>query len=730
MIFTKDIITKMEAAKYGNRSYTKQLLVQIKEQNKQQEVADAILEVLAFGISNAIPLTAICRKIANRVYRIMDIKQEQNDRVTIRLGADAVDWASQAELVTAEKFAIADNEGQEQYFLMPLDDDFITYINENATGSLKANNGYTPWENPTLTVGEHRLDIVKSARRHNLLSLYRYSEMPEVYRCLNKLHSTKWNVNKDMLDLLSSGLHKPAVSLGNLIPGLITDPERKEALRMINKTERTALWIKEVQFKQLMDNNFNEEAADKIADFKANEYKKEKQEDHLDVISMWSKRMDFERCIKLATEYKEDDLNFIYNCDSRGRVYALQTSLNPQGADFAKSLLCFADPKPVSTYDLMVTIANHAGQDKKSYDDRVKWVQNNQEMIYLIGTDTYNPIVIEWFKSTGIIREDKSKFQFIAACIEYAKLMNWIADGNNQDDFLCSIPVAYDATNSGLQILSALGRDEIVAPLVNITETDKPGDVYQYIGDKAAKVNTIEPLKEFKPGMKIWRKIAKRNVMTKSYAATRIGMGDQQWEDRKTYGSTITDNLTVKECSKLGALIYDTCEEHLPRAAQLMNCMKKAVKDTTSSIVKWKLPNGFTAFQVKDKSKKDKVNVKIGKNDRIQLTFYTYTGIPNKVKHQFAIAPDMVHSLDALLLCGIVNDMPEDANLAFVHDQYGSDSCYGEEIQNVAKHNYYDITSRTVLKLLLEQVANDEIELPEAGNWNPKELLKAAYLVC
>ena len=81
---------------------------------------------------------------------------------------------------------------------------------------------------------------------------------------------------------------------------------------------------------------------------------------------------------------------------------------------------------------------------------------------------------MEWMTETGVANEKKSKFQFIAAAIEWVRLEQWVADGNDQDEFLCEVPVAYDATNSGLQILSAIGRDSYVAPYVNISPTEKP----------------------------------------------------------------------------------------------------------------------------------------------------------------------------------------------------------------------------------------------------------------
>ena len=76
-MFVNEIVNEMERVKYGNRSYTKQVLAQVKEQDKQHEVAEAILEVVAFGISNAVPLTSVCRKIASRIYRLMRSRQRR-----------------------------------------------------------------------------------------------------------------------------------------------------------------------------------------------------------------------------------------------------------------------------------------------------------------------------------------------------------------------------------------------------------------------------------------------------------------------------------------------------------------------------------------------------------------------------------------------------------------------------------------------------------------------------
>ena len=42
---------------------------------------------------------------------------------------------------------------------MPTDEDFVEYIKTHSTGALEANNGYTPWEAPVLTVGDYKLTL-------------------------------------------------------------------------------------------------------------------------------------------------------------------------------------------------------------------------------------------------------------------------------------------------------------------------------------------------------------------------------------------------------------------------------------------------------------------------------------------------------------------------------------------------------------------------------------------
>ena len=724
-IYIQMIADELTKLRINRPSISRTIHRQMIDEGRELEASTIIFDRLCYGIKEGKALTQLCASIGSVLIPKFHDSEISKGKV-IKFGSHMVDAAAKAKLITIKKYRIMENKGHQQWFVASADKDFTEFVVSRYVPTLRADNGPTEWLNHTLKVNGVSIPIVKNMKHYSMQHHYTIDQMPEVYNALNKLNRTTWKVNKDMFRLLSEARES---EIDSFITPNITDKQKDSALARINKTNRVALWLSEVKFKLFIDQGYAVNKATSFAAKEINEFKKVKQFEPLNVISQWSKRAEQTSVMSIAKHYLDKDLNFIYNCDTRGRSYCTQQFLSPQGSDIAKALLCFSNPKPVSTYDLMITIANHAGQDKVSYADRVQWVQDNQDMIYNVGSNPWSSLSLNWLIENGIDRESKSKLQFIAACNEYAKLLDWIADGNNQDEFLSHISVGWDATNSGLQILSLLGRDETIAPYVNIVNTPKPGDIYQYIGDIVAKTHDIKKLREFNSGEKIWRKICKRNVMTKCYAATRRGMGDQHWEDRKTYGNPITDSLKISECNRLGEVVYDTCIKELPKASELMQTYKDVVNTSKSPLVTWRLPNGFTAFQYKSVSKDNGIYCSIDGID-IKLKYYYDTGISNPLKHQYGIAPNITHSYDAWLLMGIVNDMPEDANLHFIHDQFSTDSCYGSTIQECAKVNYEIIGSRTILKAILEQVAGEPVELPKPGLMKLEDVRSAEYIVC
>ena len=83
-------------------------------------------------------------------------------------------------------------------------------------------------------------------------------------------------------------------------------------------------------------------------------------------------------------------------------------------------------------------------------------------------------------------------WQFLAACHEYY----CVVMGGLSGKTTTGLPVATDATCSGLQILAGLARDKSTASLVNVIPSDKPQDAYAVIA-KESLPNIPERLRPY-----------------------------------------------------------------------------------------------------------------------------------------------------------------------------------------------------------------------------------------
>jgi DNA-directed RNA polymerase len=176
--------------------------------------------------------------------------------------------------------------------------------------------------------------------------------------------------------------------------------------------------------------------------------------------------------LNIAKEYsKFDSIYFVWNMDFRGRIYPVQTLLHPQGSDLAKALLVFDEEKRVKNIDwFKIHGANLYGIDKETYENRIKWVTENEDKIISVanGSDFW--------------MEADEPFEFYQFCLEYAKYKK------DPKNFKTSIPIAIDGSNNGLQHISTLFRDKKTAKRVNVLPTQKVEDVYMDVLEEFMKL--------------------------------------------------------------------------------------------------------------------------------------------------------------------------------------------------------------------------------------------------
>jgi DNA-directed RNA polymerase len=203
----------------------------------------------------------------------------------------------------------------------------------------------------------------------------------------------------------------------------------------------------------------------------------------------------------------------------------------------------FAEPKPLGPrglYWLKVHLANFAGADKMSFDDRAAFIDDNLDAVRLSAQDPFAGD--KWWASL------EDPFQGLATCIEIVKAI----DSGDPESYQCSLPVHMDGSCNGLQHYAALGRDVVGGRAVNLCSEEEPQDVYvgvmhevirrvaeeaersiQFDTDDIESLNRAEKrsVKDNRAAKLvnglIDRGVVKRTVMTSVYGVTYIGARTQ-----------------------------------------------------------------------------------------------------------------------------------------------------------------------------------------------------------
>ena len=501
-----------------------------------------------------------------------------------------------------------------------------------------------------------------------------------VYQFLNKIQQTAFTLNKYIVDVAEQ-LEKKGRSVGKFIPAT-------DLLDLPNKP---------------LDIDTNEEAK--------RDYKRRRRdvENHnrIHTQKCVRTRMTME-CVRRFKQYDKWYLPWSY--DYRGRTYPISALLTPQDTDFGKSLLrfyqeSFVDETAVEW--LQFHVATQRGLDKEPIAERLKWTRENHALITQIVQDPIGNIH-EWEVAD-------EPWQFLAACEEYYACV--IACSRHYT----GLPIAVDATCSGLQILAGLARDASTAKLVNVLPSDKPQDAYKVIAD-ASKPNIPECLHD------VWdRKCTKRTVMTVPYNAKpfsnrgyiRDALAEKKIEVHK-------DVLT-----KVVSAVRQAMDEVVPGPMAVMKWIESTVaeliKDGAKEIT-WTTPSGFTVTQRLMKPEVEtlrlkllgsikKVSVAVGDSDEVDL-----------LHHKNATAPNLIHSLDASLLH--LSALRFDAPLALIHDSVLCRSSDMSILSAIVRETYMHLfAEHDYLNEWAEQVGATT-KPPIIGDLEPSSVIESTYFFC
>jgi len=398
-----------------------------------------------------------------------------------------------------------------------------------------------------------------------------------------------------------------------------------------------------------------------------------------------------------------------WSFDYRGRVYPIPAFLTPQDTDWGKSLLKFHDESFMDEEAerwLRFQVATTYGLDKETLDERLSWTYRSEHEIELVATDPIGNLPI-WEGA-------EEPWQFLAACDEFYHCVI------KRDRISTGLPVAIDATCSGLQILAGLAKDKSTAKLVNVLPSDKPQDAYKVVAEKS-KPNI--PLR-LRPD---WdRKCTKRTCLTIPYNA-------KPFSNRTYIKDALKDKdieIDKDELTQTVKAVRDAMDIIVPGPMRVMKWIESEVSNAIkrgATELEWVTPSGFVVSQRIFKKEFERItlqvlgqcNMKVGTGDSSEV---------DKARHKAATAPNLIHSLDASLLC--LSALDFNHPIALIHDSVLCRATDMSELSRIVREKYMHLFAEHDYLTDFAQQIGAENEPPIIGDLKPESVIESTYFFC
>ncbi len=446
-----------------------------------------------------------------------------------------------------------------------------------------------------------------------------------------------------------------------------------------------------------------------------------------------SKRIMQMMAINCAEDLVNKPVYFPHSLDWRGRIYPVTSVLSPQGGDIHKALLRFAEKKPLGKTglrSLMITAAGYAGVDKVSFDERIKWIKDN-----------YFQSDWEPYSDTRWVDYDKP-FMFVQAMNEIRAALKT----RHPETFMSNVSCGIDGSQNGLQHLSAIGLDAVGGSSVNLTDHDKPADLYSdvaqlvhaaIVGDyeaamasgetKDAVGQDLPPIAwlETMSHPKKRRAAVKRSVLAYPYGVTKPGMSAGLITDG------ITDGLSGSRHHNawyLATHIDNAVRDVVISAGQLMDWFREVarLKADTNKPVRWVAPSGFPVDM-----HYLEMDAKVIETCLAKLT----VRVPNEAQTidveamVRGIVANFIHSLDASHLIGTCNQCFDEGitSLHFIHDSYGTHACDIDRLGQITRQQFVDMHKTNPLQRFVDGLGIEVPPLPPKGTLNLDSVLESKF---
>ncbi len=415
-------------------------------------------------------------------------------------------------------------------------------------------------------------------------------------------------------------------------------------------------------------------------------------------------------------------------------------------------------------YWIAIDIANQAGFDKMSFDNRIAWVESNIDNL------------------EGLAEEADSVLEYSNAVHEFRQVLA----GNKSNHM-----VYLDASNQALQLYAVLTGDKQTGSTCNLANGDFMADAYQMLADGMNEILHTN----------LTRKDCKKALMTTMYGkskAWKVIVAEVMGEDASIFDfvKQVNDNRTTQpylhywydkenEIDIVRYAFESTLLKIAPKAVTTMDILTQINSDLVKDVYRWTMPDGFKVkFDVKaeinyplvdevDANHHKLINelnndlsllpkyIKLSKQEFSELTTeraeqlktqaiqHIYTidyktvitkgGFPIHIKisglekyeadaESRAMSPNIIHSVDGY----IAREMIRRMNGKFITTIHDAFACHPSDcdlmIQNY-KDILIDILDSTLLNDITEEVSGFPVEIKKAGTLTADDIQNSVYLL-
>jgi DNA-directed RNA polymerase len=531
--------------------------------------------------------------------------------------------------------------------------------------------------------------------KHALIRAARFDQsaldLPVVYEALNRVQETAWKVNTKVLEVVERVMAKGGELVG--IPRMEDTAQPRKPPEIPHLEDELRVWRTARRQKRADVPQLGDEATAYREEWKQWRTRAHtvNEENHTHSL----RRQDFFNTLSIATAIRnEPAVWFPYNCDFRGRIYPIVAYLSPQGDDLSKGILTFADGKALGQDGASWLAIHGANCLKDSWDgvklnratlqERVDWIVAHSQDIERIATD---PLM-----HTDWMTADKP-WQFLAFCFEWQGYVALVRQDRGEE-YVCSLPCAMDGTCNGLQHFAALLLDERAAKHTNVLPQSRPEDIYLDVSEMV--LSKLEALAAEDSLAALWltsglvdRKFVKRPAMTFAYGSKRFGFKQQLMtylnDPRKVDVKRVRQHFNMGDgrnvlspaCHLLASLIWDSLEVFVPRAFRGMAWLQQSARAAVAGgeYVSWTVPaTGFPVVQAYSHGARHDIKTILAGRVTCVKHYEPDARKPHARKQTNAVAPNVIHSLDAAALMLTVQAAAQEGVEAFalVHDSYGT----------------------------------------------------------